>query len=89
MHRTTFERNSSLGTITWSEMGKQNIHAKKVYSYSGILAVERTLSYSFVYVVIYSQALNRFKAKVLLNYTDATEANVVCTPCTHVNTKEK
>ena len=77
------------GTITWSETGKQNIQAKKVYSYSGILTVERTLSYSFVYVVICSQALNRFKAKGLLNSTDAMETNVVCIHCTHVNTKEK
>ena len=52
------------------------------------LTVEHTLSYSFVYVVICSQALNRFKAKVLLNFTDAMEANVVCIHCTHVNTKE-
>ena len=76
------------GTIMWSETGKQNIQAKTVYSYSGILTVEHTLSYSFVYVVICSQALNRFKAKVLLNFTDAMEANVVCIHCTHVNTKE-
>ena len=36
VHRTTFERNSPLrlllGTITWSERGKQNIQAKKVCS---------------------------------------------------------
>ena len=30
VHKMTFERNSSQ-TITWSEMGKQNIQAKKVY----------------------------------------------------------
>ena len=76
------------GTIMWSETGKQNIQAKTVCSYSGILTVEHTLSYSFVYVVICSQASNRFKAKVLLNFTDAMEANVVCIHCTHVNTKK-
>ena len=33
MHRTKFERNSSLGgtIIVWSEVGKQKIPAKKVY----------------------------------------------------------
>ena len=33
MHRTKCERNSSLGgtIITWSEVAKQNIQAKKVY----------------------------------------------------------
>ena len=33
VHKTTYERNSSLGYhhVTWSQMGKQNIQAKKVY----------------------------------------------------------
>ena len=34
VRRTTFERNSSVGYIMWSEMGKQNKQAKTVYSSS-------------------------------------------------------
>ena len=29
VHGTTFERNSSLGIITWSEMGKENMPSQK------------------------------------------------------------
>ena len=51
------------GTIMWSETGKQNIQAKTVYSYSGILTVEHTLSYSFVYVVKMLSSIESFQGK--------------------------
>ena len=33
VYKATFERNSSLGYNTWSEMGKQNTQGKKVYCF--------------------------------------------------------